>query len=107
MSAKKISFLVLLATLFLPIYVSAQLVSFGPNMTIERIILGILNKIWIIFGAFAVIMFIWAGITFLTSQGAPQKIEQARAAVLWGVVGVIVGIISYSIITIVGNIIGV
>ena len=59
-----------------------------------------------VFAAIAVIMFIWAGVTFLTANGAPEKIQQARTAAMWGVVGVIVMILAYSIFAIATNIIG-
>jgi FtsH-binding integral membrane protein len=64
----------------------------------------ILNSLWIIFTAIAVIMFVIAGITFLTANGSPEKLTQARSALIWGVVGVVVGIVAYSIITIVSSI---
>jgi uncharacterized membrane protein len=65
------------------------------------IITKILNSLWILFTAIAVIMFVIAGITFLTANGEPEKLKLARSALIGGTVGVIVGIIAYSIITIV------
>ncbi|OGZ78143.1 MAG: hypothetical protein A2358_02220 [Candidatus Staskawiczbacteria bacterium RIFOXYB1_FULL_37_44] len=69
------------------------------------LITAILGKLWIIFGALAVIMFVYAGILFMTAQGAPEKVSAARQAFLWGVVGVVVGIIAFSIVTIVGSLV--
>jgi hypothetical protein len=83
-----------------------------PNPTgaqvssINELINNVLNGIWIVFGAIAVIMFIIAGVLFLAAQGNPEKVAQARQAFLWGVAGVVVGIIAYSIIAIVGTFIG-
>ena len=74
-------------------------------MTIESIIEAMLNKLWIVFAAFAVVMFLFSGVMFLTAQGDAEKTKTARHALLWGVVGVVVGIISYSIISIVGDLI--
>ena len=65
----------------------------------------ILNSLWILFTAIAVIFFVVAGILFLTAQGNPEQVSKARSAFFWGVVGVVVGIIAYSIITLVGSII--
>lgn len=59
----------------------------------------------LIFGCVAVICFVMAGVMFLTAQGQPEKLQQARSAVFWGVGGVIVGIVAFSIIAIVARII--
>lgn len=61
---------------------------------------------WQVFGIIAVICFIIAGILFLTSGGAPEKITAARSAFMWGVAGVVVGILAYSIIAIIQNVLG-
>jgi|SRR3989344_1198022 len=66
----------------------------------------ILGFIWPVFVGFAIIMFIVAGFIFLTSQGDPGKAKTARDAVIWGVVGVIVGILAFSIPLIIGNTLG-
>ena len=66
----------------------------------------IVDAIWGIFAALAIIMFIYAGILFLTAQGAPEKIAQARQAALWGVVGVVVIVLAFSIFAIATNLIG-
>ena len=58
---------------------------------------ALFNILWPFFAGFAVIMFIVAGFLFLTAQGDPEKVNQARQATLWGVVGVIVGLIAFSI----------
>jgi hypothetical protein len=76
------------------------------TLNLTTLIGAILGKLWVIFAALAVIMFLYAGILFLTASGAPDKISAARQAFLWGVVGVVVGIIAYSVVTIVGNLIG-
>ena len=34
-----------------------------------------------------VIIFIWSGVTFLTSQGDPEKVSQAKQRLTWGIVG--------------------
>lgn len=74
--------------------------------SMQDIINRIINGTWVIFGGIAVIAFLIAGVLFLTAGGDPEKITKARQAFLWGVAGVVVGIIAYSIISIVGSIIG-
>ncbi len=74
----------------------------GPCVTsILPMIHGVEMAAGLIFGGVAVISFLVAGVLFLSSHGEPEKIKQARAAVYWGVAGVIVGILAFSIIAIV------
>ncbi len=77
---------------------------FNPGGTPNTVILNvtqivniILDFIWPIFAGFAVIMFLYAGFLFLTASGEAEKIANARQALLWGTVGVVVGLIAFSI----------
>jgi hypothetical protein len=91
----KKSFITLLAIelLILPLAVFAvDYANLVPN------IMGkITTIVWQFFTGLAVVMFIVAGFMFLTSSGDPGKINTAKGAVLWGVVGIVVAIAAYSI----------
>ena len=63
-----------------------------------------LDLTWKIFFVFAVVSFVISGIIFLTSMGDPAKIKTARLAVIFGVVGIAVALLAYSIVGIVTNI---
>ena len=83
--------LVALSVLAMPVLALAQ-----PSVTITSIddlVDAVKRPLWIIFGLIALIAFVIAGILFLTAAGSPEKIAQARTAFLWGVVGVVVGIV--------------
>ncbi|MEK7562088.1 MAG: hypothetical protein AAB509_00200 [Patescibacteria group bacterium] len=98
---KIITGLVSLAILASPVLVFAQ-----PNatsLTMCSLIQKIETLVWQAFGLIAVIAFVVAGILFLTAGGNPEKVAQARTAFLWGVAGVVVGIIAFSIIAIIGS----
>lgn len=58
--------------------------------------LFVFDLVWILAGGIAIIMFAVAGIKFLTSQGNPGKLEEARQAVIWAVVGTVVVILAFS-----------
>lgn len=91
--------LVLLSILLMPVMVFAQ-----PRTTItsiDQLIAAIKRPLWVIFGLIALIAFVVAGILFLVSGGDPEKIKLARTAFLWGIVGIIVGILAFSIVSIV------
>ena len=88
------------------IYLSAVSLSFLLIFPIIAIAQGINVKaildratnliLWPIFTGFVVIIFLWAGILYLTARGEPGKIQTANKAVIWGIVGVAVGILAYS-----------
>jgi len=115
---KKILFLILLVVLTLTGYplghVLAQLTSFcgGSTGTVcitdyKVLVNNILNAVWIIFAAIVLVCFVLSGILFLTAQGDPEKLRTARSAFIWGSVGVVVGIVAYSIIVVVARVLGV
>ena len=103
--------LVSLSILLLPVIAFAQMETNapgGPGGTVgslTQIIHDVENAAGLVFGCIAVICFLLAGILFLTAGGAPEKVQAARSAFLWGVAGVVVGIIAFSIIAIVGSMI--
>ncbi len=106
-SMKKIVLgLLLLAVLALPVVTLAQIGGDPPTISTDLETIGekIANAVWIVFTVIAVIMFVVAGILFITSQGSPEKIATARQALIWGVAGIVVAILAFVIITVVTNI---
>ena len=71
--------------------------------SIQSLSMAIVNVIWPVFVVIVVVCFVVAGILFLSAMGDPAKIAKARSAFLWGVVGVVVGIVAYSIIRIISS----
>lgn len=72
----------------------------GANINADQqwlngIITALISSIWMLFVAFAIIMFIVAGFAFLKSQGEPSEIATARRALLWGIIGVAVGVLAF------------
>ncbi len=92
--------IILLTFPFVAFALPAQIAGIGD--LIARITLFL----WPIFIGFAVIMFLYSGFMFLTAQGDPSKTSAARGALLWGIIGVIVGILAFSIPFIIGNSLG-
>lgn len=107
--SKKTLFSIILGVLFLTacpfVLVSARnLGNYGSSaFNIVLFMEAVKEAVWIIFGAVAVIMFVVAGIMFLTAQGDSEKLKTARSALIWGVAGVIIGIIAFSITSIVAT----
>ena len=63
----------------------------------------VLTIVFSITGAIAVMIIVIAGFRFILSQGEPQKVAQARNAIVYASVGLIVSILA---VTIVGFVIG-
>jgi len=107
---KKLKALVSIAFLLSPAVALADgppLPAFGGIPSVWSVMVALMNLIWPIFFGLAVIMFIVAGGMFLTARGEAGQIATARMAVVWGVVGVIVGILAFSIPFILRNTLGV
>jgi len=84
--------------------VASVVIANGTQTTDINVILGnIRGLVWEIFATLVVICFIWAGVLFLTAEGDPQKLEKAKQAFFWGVIGTLVGILAYSITSIMMN----
>lgn len=99
---KKLS-LVLLALVLAPIFVSAAASGLAEpqavNLDMAKIMGNVAKMVWYIFAGIAIIMFLVAGILFLTASGNPGKLDQAKQAVIWGIVGIVVGVSAGGIIT--------
>lgn len=67
------------------------------------IIQNIFHFIWVLLIVFAIVMFIVAGFQFLAAQGEPEAIKKARNSLIWGVAGVVVAIVAFSVPLIIYN----
>ena len=75
-----------------------------PTTTDLRILLvNLLRWILSVIGPIALIMLIIGGMTYMTSAGNPQKAASAKKIVLMTITGLIVALLSYSILVILSN----
>jgi len=86
---KKILFLILLVVLAVPTVASAQI-------TIVSLINGAVSTAWIIATAVVVILWLVTGMLFLTAQGAPEKLNSARTALISAVAGTAIVVLAFS-----------
>jgi len=101
---KKILILILLGAIVLPTITCAALDFTQPKggfTNVQSVVTYLTEPVWVIFTGFAVVAFVFAGIMFLTAQGDPNKLTLAKNAFLWGIVGIVVAILGYSIMTII------
>jgi hypothetical protein len=56
-------------------------------------------------GGAALVIIVVSGLRFVTSQGEPEKTNKARNTIIYAIVGLVVSILAYSIVTfITGNV---
>lgn len=60
--------------------------------TIVTVVLGII-------GLICVAMIIVGGVTYTTSQGNPEKVKQGKDIILYAIVGLVVALLAYAIVT--------
>ena len=73
-----------------------------PNAVFDNIF----NFVWPLFTIVAILFFIVAGYLFLSANGDAAKVKTAKSALLWGIAGVVVAILAFSIPTIIAGILG-
>jgi len=78
----------------------------GWAQEINPLLNSIRTALWGAFAIFAIIMFVYAGFLFFTASGDPEKVANAKNAVIYGVFGIAAAIIGYAVVSIVGNILG-
>mgnify|MGYP001575337605 CR=1 FL=1 len=74
-----------------------------PGLTVGQLIDAIFSILWPAAVAFFIIMFVIAGFKFATAGGEPEAVKTARTSVIYGMVGVIVALIAWSIVFILRN----
>ena len=108
MKTSKIIFsLLLLSVAVVPFAVVAVTLPTEPTggiTDVAGIFTAVASIIWPIAMGVAFIVFLVAGILFATSGGDPEKVKTARDYVLYGVVGIVVAILAYSLVTIVSGV---
>ena len=80
-------------------------VLFAAALDVKESINRLLNLVvWPVFIGAVVVMGVWAGFLFVTAQGDASKLATARKAVLWTIIGVVVGIAAFSAVRIIGTV---
>ncbi len=64
---------------------------------------GILQLVFGIAGALTVLMVVYGGLKYVISQGDPQATAKAKDTILYALIGMVVCILSFSIVTFVAS----
>ncbi len=76
------------------------------GQTFPGLLCKIADGVGTLIATLGTIMIIVAGIFYLISAGNPQKMETAKKALIYAIVGIVIGIAAKAIVGIVGGIIG-
>lgn len=97
----------------LPVYADAKdEVKKGADMTnsggsakqdLPDVITTIINVMLFIAAALAVIMIIYGGIRYITAHGDEKQVKVAKDTIVYSVVGLIIAIIAYALVTFIFN----
>lgn len=72
---------------------------FGDDkQTIVPVVLNIMNVVLTFVGLIAVGVIVYGGITFVTSTADAGKVTKAKRTILYGVVGLVVALMSFAIV---------
>lgn len=94
-----IAFLVLFC-IFIPLIALGNGSPVESPEDIERVLNNIVKWFYRFFIIITVIFFLFAGLTYLTANGDPNKIDKAHKMVKYGVVGALVALLSGSVVAI-------
>lgn len=62
------------------------------------------NILIFLVGALAVLVIIFGGLRYVTSTGDAARVKQAKDTILYGIIGLVIAILAYAIVTfVVGN----
>ena len=70
----------------------------STNIKVDNTIQLIINTLIGVVSVISVVMIIIGGITFATSQGDPGKVARGKNTLLYGIVGLVVAILSFAIV---------
>lgn len=73
--------------------------------TIDALLYSILNVVLVFAVPIIVFFVIYAGFTYVTAQGNPEKIKTASRALLYAVIGAVIITGAFAITTIVSNVV--
>jgi phosphoglycerol transferase MdoB-like AlkP superfamily enzyme len=118
---KILSAILLISFLVLPVFVLADTVADtaaettvtdpggGPpaDLDVITVLGGLVNWMFYILMIVAALFLVFAGFTYLTASGDPDKVKSAHQSVMWALVGVAVAVMSRGLVALVEKILGV
>ena len=106
---KILSAILLISFLVLPVFVLADGPGEGPpaDLDVITVLQGLVNWMFYILMIVAALFLVFAGFTYLTASGDPDKVKTAHQSVMWALVGVAVAVMARGLVALVEKILGV
>jgi uncharacterized membrane protein YhaH (DUF805 family) len=79
-----------LLALVSPRTTSAQFVNPLGEITLQEFLLAVLNAVIYIVTPVIILMIVYTGFLFIAAQGNPQKLSDARRALIWTIIGALI-----------------
>ncbi len=96
---KKINYKIFFIAILLLLPFTVLAIESGDDVI--RILQNITNWLWRVFLIATVIAFLAAGFFYFTSAGNPDKVSRAHRMVLYGVIGVVVALLSAGMVSLI------
>lgn len=65
---------------------------------VNALIARVINFVLSLVGSLSLLMFVYGGLTWMTSAGAPAKIQKGRDIIVWSIVGLAIVFSSYILV---------
>lgn len=75
----------------------------GSISTPQALIGKIINSVLGVVGSLALLMFVYGGLTWMTSSGSQEKVKKGRDIIVWSAIGLAIIFASYGLVRILLN----
>ena len=70
----------------------------GTDASPQKLIGRVINAVLGIVGSLALLMFVYGGITWMTSAGNDEKVKKGKDILIWATIGLVIIFASYSLV---------
>jgi cytochrome bd-type quinol oxidase subunit 2 len=74
--------------------------------TVKGFIVTLINLVLVVVGLIAIVFLIWGGFRYITSAGNEESAEKAKKTIQNAIIGLVVVILSYTVIIAISNFLG-
>ncbi|HBA36933.1 TPA: hypothetical protein DCZ15_03620 [Candidatus Falkowbacteria bacterium] len=73
----------------------------GSISTPQALMGRIINSVLGVVGSLALLMFVYGGLTWMTSAGNQEKVKKGRDIIVWSAIGLVIIFVSYALVRLV------
>ncbi len=77
-----------------------------PTVRLEATVVRVTNLLFYFIVLISIIMVLWGGVTLATAGGDPSKVDLARHIIMYALIAIVVGAISWGLINLVASYVG-